>query len=109
MSAASVAIPAAIGVLYVGAFVLSLRHPVAGGGFGSLDAVTLLFQNRWALLAGWIHYLAFDLFVGTWIVRDAADRHIFHPILVPFLVLTFMLGPAGLLGYLLLRGRLTRP
>jgi Domain of unknown function (DUF4281) len=103
-----IVIPAVIGVLYVGAFALSLRDAVAGGGFGSLDAVALLFQNRWALLAGWIHYLAFDLFVGTWIVRDATERRVLHPLLVPLLVLTFLLGPAGLLGYLLLRRALTR-
>jgi hypothetical protein len=44
------------------------------GGFSSLAAVAELFSNQWLLLAGWVHYLAFDLFVGTWETRDAVDR-----------------------------------
>jgi hypothetical protein len=60
-------------------------------------------DNRWALLAGWTHYLAFDLFIGGWEVRDAQRRGIPHLLIVPALVLTFLLGPAGLLFYLAIR------
>ena len=73
------------------------------GGFGSLPAVALLFANPWLLLAGWIHYLAFDLFIGSWQVRDAAKRGISHWLVVPCLALTFMFGPVGLLLYFCLR------
>src|SRR6266566_35749 len=59
----------------------------------------LLFSNRWLVLAGWIHYLAFDLFVGSWEVRDARERGIPHLAVVPCLLLTFMFGPAGWLAY----------
>ena len=62
-----------------------------------------LFDNPWALLAGWTHYLAFDLFIGGWEVRDAQRRGIPHLLIVPALVLTFLLGPAGLLLYLAIR------
>jgi hypothetical protein len=55
------------------------------------------------LLAGWIHYLAFDLFVGSWLVRDAHLRGIAHGWVLPLLFLTFLFGPAGLLSYLGLR------
>lgn len=72
------------------------------GGFSSLAAVSQLFDNPWMLLAGWIHYLAFDLFVGSWIVRDARRRGIAHGWVLPLLLLTFLFGPAGLLGYWLL-------
>ena len=73
------------------------------GGFSSLAGVRALFDNPWALLAGWTHYLAFDLFIGGWEVRDAQQRGLPHLFVVPALVLTFLLGPAGLLFYLAIR------
>ncbi|WP_151088891.1 ABA4-like family protein [Hymenobacter baengnokdamensis] len=68
-------------------------------GFGSLAQVAALFQDPWALLAGWVHYLCFDLFTGAWEVRDAQRRGVPHAALVPALALTFLFGPVGLLGY----------
>ena len=65
--------------------------------------VAKLFSNRWLLLAGWIHYLAFDLFIGAWEVRDAQDLGISHFIVIPCLLLTFLFGPAGLLLYFVIR------
>jgi hypothetical protein len=67
------------------------------GGFGSLDQVAQLFQSRELLLAGWIHYLAFDLFVGAWIVRSARENGVAFWMAVPCLILTFLFGPAGFL------------
>jgi hypothetical protein len=78
------------------------------GGFGSLADVSLLFQNPRALLAGWIHYLAFDLFIGAWEVRDAQRTGVHHLLVVPCLVLTFLFGPVGLLLYFALRAALKR-
>ena len=69
------------------------------GGFGSLAEVRALFASDGLLAAGWIHYLAFDLFVGTWIARDAASRGVRHLWVLPCLLLTFLFGPAGLLTY----------
>jgi predicted membrane metal-binding protein len=63
----------------------------------------LLFQNRASLLAGWVRYLAFDLFVGSWEVRDAQQIGITHCLVIPCLLLTFLFGPAGWLFYLLIR------
>ena len=68
--------------------------------------VAQLFSHRWALLAGWIHFLAFDLFVGSWIAADGSARGIRHLALVPVLLLTFLLGPLGFLAYVAI-GRLT--
>jgi len=96
-----VVIPALLAVVYV-AFVAA-SMPGSDGGFSSLAAVRALFGNPWALLAGWTHYLAFDLFIGGWELRDAQRRGIPHLLVVPVLVLTFLLGPAGLLLYLALR------
>tara|TARA_R110002049_G_scaffold108732_1_gene257231 strand:- start:4 stop:444 length:441 start_codon:yes stop_codon:yes gene_type:complete len=76
----------------------------SAGGFGSLAEVALLFQKDEALLAGWIHYLAFDLFVGMWEASDAAKRNINRWLLLPCMIFTFMLGPIGLLLYFIIRG-----
>jgi hypothetical protein len=73
------------------------------GGFDSLSGVRNLFSSDEALLAGWIHYLAFDLFVGMWISKDAWERHISRWLVFPCLILTFMLGPVGWLVYFTLR------
>lgn len=77
------------------AFVYFFR--VEGGGFGSLTSVGLLLQSPPALLAGWIHYLAFDLFLGTWIAERADERGLSRVVQAPILVATFMFGPVGYL------------
>jgi Domain of unknown function (DUF4281) len=74
-------------------------YPGAPGGIGSLADVDRLFRNPYLLLAGWVHYLAFDLFVGAWEARDAAQRGVPHLLVIPCLVLTFLFGPIGLLAY----------
>ncbi|MGB3587035.1 MAG: ABA4-like family protein [Tunicatimonas sp.] len=73
------------------------------GGFGSLAEVSQLFENPWSLLAGWVHYLAFDLFVGSWEVENAQKLGISHWLIIPCLLFTFFLGPIGLLLYLIIR------
>ena len=77
----------------------TVAHPAPGGGFSSLAEVAALFRQPWALLAGWVHYLCFDLAVGAWATRDAHRRGVPHWALVPCLLATFMLGPLGLLLY----------
>ena len=78
-------------------------------GFNSLEGVAALLGTREALAAGWIHYLAFDLFVGAWETRDARRRAIPFWMVVPCLVFTFVSGPFGLLLYLMLRTWRGRP
>ena len=96
-----VLIPAAIAVTYLW-LMLTTTTP-EGGGFGSLAEVKVLFSVEALLLAGWIHYLAFDLFVGTWEVADARREGIHHLLVVPCLLATFMAGPAGLLLYFIIK------
>lgn len=88
--------------LYVTLLVTGLAGagPPAGAGFDTLDGVRLLLSSPQALLAGWVHYLAFDLWVGSWEAEDAALP---HWLLLPCLALTFLAGPAGLLLYHLLK------
>lgn len=94
-------IPLLLAVVYAGAF--GLAPAPEGAGFGSLEGVMTLFTSPFAVLAGWVHYLAFDLFVGAWEVRDARRRGVPHWMVLPCLLLTLMLGPLGLALYLVLR------
>jgi hypothetical protein len=96
-----VVIPSMLAVVYVVLIAATLGR--SDGGFSSLAGVQALFNNPWVLLAGWTHYLAFDLFIGGWELRDAQRRGIPHLLVVPALLLTFLLGPAGLLLYLAVR------
>jgi predicted membrane channel-forming protein YqfA (hemolysin III family) len=73
------------------------------GGFTTLSEVAQLFKNPWFLLAGWVHYLAFDLFVGCWEVRDSQQQGIPHWMVIPCLILTFLFGPIGWLSYFVVR------
>jgi Domain of unknown function (DUF4281) len=73
------------------------------GDFSSLAGVMALFDSKGGATIGWIHYLAFDLFVGIWVARNA-DRHGYMRwVQIPILFFVFMLGPIGLTLYLLLR------
>ena len=72
MTIAGTVIPLTLAAIYLTLFVLHARE--SDGGFSSLAAVAQLFDNRWLLLAGWVHYLAFDLFIGAWETRDAMAR-----------------------------------
>jgi len=69
----------------------------------SLYGVMVAFSAPHIVVAGWIHLLVFDLFVGAWEGRDAQRRGIPHLLLVPCLVVTLMIGPVGLLLYVLVR------
>lgn len=100
-SVVPVAIPIGLAVVY--ATIVLTTFGRSEGGFSSLADVRTLFENQWALLAGWTHYLAFDLLIGGWEVRDAHERGVAHLLVVPALVLTFLFGPAGLLVYLAVR------
>jgi hypothetical protein len=103
---AAVVVPALLGIVYTA--VVAAQWAGADGGFESLEQVARLFANRWLLLAGWVHYLAFDLFVGSWEVRDARSRNVPHWLVLPCLFLTFMFGPAGWLLYMAVRAVRTR-
>jgi hypothetical protein len=96
-------VPALLAAVYVA--IVAAEWANSEGGFGSLTAVAALFANPWLLLAGWTHYLAFDLFVGGWEVRDAQSRGIPHALVIPCLLLTFLFGPAGWILYLALRSQ----
>jgi hypothetical protein len=98
-----------IGLLSVAYVVLIMVYffRVEGGGFGSITEVRQLFLSDGGLLAGWIHYLAFDLFIGIWIAERADRASISRLLQAPMLVGTFMFGPLGLLMFYVTRGAQT--
>jgi hypothetical protein len=94
---AGLVVPVSLAVVY--AAVVATQWGGSEGGFSTLAGVAQLFANPWMLLAGWLHYLCFDLLIGCWEVRDARRLGVPHLLLVPCLLLTFMFGPAGWLLY----------
>jgi hypothetical protein len=91
-------VPALFAVVYIGCIGKGFAEST-GGGFGSIGGVRALFGNDSALLAGWLHYLAFDLFVGAWIVRRGIKERLNPLLLLLCLPVTFLFGPVGFLMY----------
>ncbi|QRK12410.1 DUF4281 domain-containing protein [Archangium violaceum] len=94
-------LPLGIGVLY-----LALVAPHLPGllrEFDTLAHIDVALHRPGMLLAGWIHYLAFDFLVGRVVLADAQRRGIPHLLIVPCLLMTFMLGPVGYLAYAVVR------
>lgn len=91
-----------LAVLYVYLIVTNF-HPADFKSFSSLAGIAVLFQNKTVLLAGWVHYLAFDLMTGLFIVRNAQRHRIPHGLAMLCALGCFMLGPAGLLLYFIIR------
>ena len=94
------AVPLGFAVLY-GALLL-VAEPTCGD-FNSLAGVQRLFTSPHALTAGWVHFLAFDLFVGSWIAQRAAAMGLPHWQVLPVLALTFVFGPLGYAAFIALR------
>jgi len=95
------AVLAALYALLLGIALAS--HPLDPRAFSSLEGVMAGFANEWVALAGWVHYLCFDLFVARWMMNDAPNAGYW---LAPILLLTCVFGPVGLLCYLAVRGPL---
>ncbi|MDZ7906482.1 MAG: ABA4-like family protein [Cypionkella sp.] len=86
-------IPFGLSALYTG---LILAHfSAAGGGFGSIAQVRALFASDWGLLAGWVHYLAFDLMIGALMATQMDRVGLARISQAPLLALIFLFGPLG--------------
>lgn len=90
--------------------VLSGFIPAGAGGadFTSIEGVRAIFGSDVGVVIGWTHYLAFDLFVGLWIARDADAKFFSRWVQAPVLIATFMAGPLGLVIWLIIRERRAR-
>lgn len=92
--------------LLIGAIYLSIAVRYVPGWFGEfrdLQTIAAFMAKPDILFVGWIHYLAFDLFVGRSILRDAQERGISQWLVAPCLFMTFMFGPGGYFAYALVR------
>jgi hypothetical protein len=98
---AGLVLPGVLSLVYV-ALILAFWTS-AEGGFDSLASVMLLFDTPGVALAGWVHFLAFDLFVGGWIARNARALGVSHIWVLLCLPFTFLFGPSGLVLWLVLR------
>jgi len=96
-----VLVPLLLSIGYAALILVSWAQ--APGGFDSLANVMRLFDVPLVALAGWVHYLAFDLLVGAWEARTGRAEGIHHLIVLPCLLLTFLFGPAGLILFLGIR------
>jgi hypothetical protein len=95
-------IPLGLSILYA---ILVLRFfAEPGGGYGSLAEVRQLFTSDWALLAGWVHYLAFDLAIGAYLAARMDRVGIGRLVQAPLLVTTFLFGPIGFALALIIEG-----
>ncbi|WP_299255212.1 ABA4-like family protein [uncultured Aquimarina sp.] len=95
-------IPIVLSLLY--AFYIFQAIQIGGiMDFGSLASVMELFTEENAVLAGWVHYLAFDLMVGMWILDQNKKLGIHQLLIVPCLFGTFMLGPIGFLLFIIIK------
>jgi Domain of unknown function (DUF4281) len=90
-------VPVGLALLYTALIVLFIGK--GQGGFDSLANVKMLFTSDWLALAGWVHYLAFDLFVGAWIAKQVMEMGMSRLWLIGLLPLTFMFGPMGLVAF----------
>lgn len=97
--------PAFMGVIYIAGLISTLFFGMGaeGTGFSSITQVRQIFASDMGLIVGWAHFLAFDLFVGAWVARNAKLRNVRHALVIPCLLLTFMFGPVGLVLYLIIR------
>ena len=100
-------IPLLLSLIYAVYIIQSL---MTGGmmDFGSLASVAELFKEETAVLAGWVHYLAFDLLVGMWIVGQNKEVGVHQALLAVCLLGTFMFGPLGFLLFMLLKALKTK-
>ena len=92
---------------YAAMFATELRA-IVGGDFLSIEGIRSLFASDAGIVIGWTHYLAFDLFIGQWIAKDADNKGFSRIAQGPILLLTLLAGPIGLLVWLIVRERQAR-
>lgn len=95
------AVPAVFGLIYAG--VMMAKFFGSGGGYGSIAEVRALFAHDDILLAGWLHYLAYDFFIGVWIAEQADRMELSRQIQAVILVIAFMFPPMGFVLFLATR------
>jgi hypothetical protein len=94
-------------VAYTSMFAAQIQN-VFQADFTGIAGIRALFANDGGVVLGWTHYLAFDLFIGQWIAKDADHKDFSRLAQSPVLLLTLFAGPIGLLIWLGIRERRAR-
>ena len=68
-----------------------------------LDELSDLLSDKNFLILFWIHFLAINLFCGSWIVRDYQRLNITKLLVIVPLILTYFIGPLGIIMYWIIR------
>ncbi len=68
-----------------------------------IESILDLFSNKSFLVMFWIHFISINLFTGGWIVKDSQKFTINKILLIIPLILTYLIGPLGLIVYWLIR------
>tara|TARA_B100000902_G_C27080861_1_gene798826 strand:- start:393 stop:866 length:474 start_codon:yes stop_codon:yes gene_type:complete len=68
-----------------------------------IDQLADLFKDKSYLMMFWIHFIAINLFTGGWIVKDSHKFSINKVFLAIPLLITYLIGPIGLLFYWFVR------
>ncbi len=69
----------------------------------SINDLSELFSNKSFLIMFWIHFISINLFTGGWIVKDSQKFFVNKSLLFIPLLITYLIGPLGLLFYWLIR------
>ncbi len=69
----------------------------------NIDNLSNLFSNNTFLMMFWIHFISINLFTGGWIVRDSQKLSINKLLIIFPLIVTYLIGPLGILIYWLIR------
>ena len=102
-------VPLVIAFGYI--YFMGMTSGTFSADFTSLNGLTKMFQNAnpQGVAAGWLHYLAFDFWVGCWMLKNSQEKGVKHLWMLVPMLFTFMLGPVGMIIYtlvLLLQGKL---
>ena len=69
----------------------------------SLENLYIIFSTESFLLIFWLHFLAVNLFLGSWVSRDSVKYNISRKLVFIPLVLIYFAGPVGLVLYWFIR------
>ncbi len=69
----------------------------------SIENLYTLFATESFLLIFWLHFIALNLFMGTWISRDGVKYNVPRGVVFFPLILVYFIGPLGLVFYWLIR------
>jgi len=92
-------IPFGLAAFYATLLVMYWGTVPDGADLGTINGIQTFFSVDGLMLAGWMHFIAWDLFAASWILEDSRKVGIHHLLVVPCLVLAYLLGPNALLIY----------